>query len=225
MEQQFLEIDPKKNEEQLYYPPLDFASNPEIGSPQEDKYFVDETLKNVKEGCCSDRIIKTDMNSFIHRDMGQQIMLYIFLSFGFIIVIFILLFTKVDIYTLIPCLSILLIFLLLVFFFDRITYFNEQLILESNSILCNKKSLFRRRKIIYNISELDRLALYYKYEKSSKNYKHRYILYFIKTSGEKDKFMEFQKSKMVNDFKGLKYFIDLINNYIQKAKKNELGLK
>ena len=78
------------------------------------------------------------MNSFIHRDMGQQIMLYIFLSFGFIIVIFILLFTKVDIYTLIPCLSILLIFLLLVFFFDRITYFNEQLILESNSILCNK---------------------------------------------------------------------------------------
>ena len=34
-------MDPEKKEEQLYYPSIDFASNPEIDSPQEDRHFVD----------------------------------------------------------------------------------------------------------------------------------------------------------------------------------------
>ena len=119
----------------------------------------------------------------------------------------------------IGALIFLLIFIILGFVFDHFRYFNENLILESNSIVCIKKFLFRKRKFIYNIGDLDMFALYYKYEKDSKNYRHIYIFYFVKKKGEKEKFLEFKKGSVCNYFQGVKYFIDLINTHINKNMK------
>ena len=126
---------------------------------------------------------------------------------------------KFDSSYIIGALIFLLIFLILGFVFDHFGYFNENLILESNSIVCTKKSLFRKRKFIYNIGDLDMFALYYKYEKSSKHNHHLYILYFVKKTGEKDKFLEFEEGSIYSDFQGVKYFIDLINTHINKNMK------
>ena len=145
MEQQFLEIDPEKKEEQLYYPSIDFASNPEINSPQEDSHFVDQTLKAEKEGCCSEKIIRTDTNSFIHNNIFQKSAIYFFIGFGFFMGLVTAISGKFDSSYIIGA----LIFLILGFVFDHFGYFNENLILESNSIVCTKKSLFRKRKFFY----------------------------------------------------------------------------
>ena len=56
---------------------------------------------------------------------------------------------KFDSSYIIGALIFLLIFIILAFVFDHFGYFNENLILESNSIVCTKKSLFRKRKFFY----------------------------------------------------------------------------
>ena len=216
MKQEFLEIDPKKKEEQIYYPSVDFVSNPQIGSPQEDKTFVDLTFKMEKEGCCSERIIRTDMNSFIHRNPFQKICVYFFIITGISIGLIVAINDHFNLSSIIGGLVYILIFILIAFIGDCNGYFSENLILESNSIMIIKKSLFRKRRIIYNRGELDMFGLYYKYVKKSKKNKQKYTLYFIKKIGEKDKFLEITKDKNDNDFQGVKYFIDLINTHIKK---------
>ena len=103
----------------------------------------------------------------------------------------------------IGALIFLLIFIILGFVFDHFRYFNENLILESNSIVCIKKFLFRKRKFIYNIGDLDMFALYYKYEKDSKNYRHIYIFYFVKKKEKKKNFWNLKKEAFAIIFKVL----------------------
>ena len=214
MEQQFLTVDPLKKEEQLYYPPRDFVSNTEIGSPQEDKFFADKTLINQKEGCCSERIIKNDINTFMHNNPIQKFMIYSLLVIGFIFGLTLMIFAKFELSSIFGSLFIIVVFLIQAICFDRFSYFTKILILDSNSIECIEKSLFRKKKIIYNRGELDMFAMYYKIQRKY----NRYILYFVKKSGEKEQFCEIREDKG-NELKGVKYFIDSINDHIQKNMK------
>ena len=84
MEQQFLQIDPNNEREQLYYPALDFKDNPEISSPQEDLFFVDQTFKKEKENG-GDKIIRTDINTFKYKNSCIIIPIITSIVFGFVV--------------------------------------------------------------------------------------------------------------------------------------------
>ena len=98
-------------------------------------------------------------------------------------------------------------------------YSNVNLFLEPNSIVLKKNSVFRRKTIIYNLGELERFALFYKYFSDGRIKRYYFILYFVKKNGKKDKYKDIIRRSMDNDFKGLKYFIDLINAHINKNMK------
>ena len=214
MEQQFLKIDPNINEEQLYYPPLDFTFNPKINLPQEDKFFVDKTIKYEKEDCYSDRITRTDINTFQYKDSMSRMFVIGPLVIGFILGLIIVIKMHFSlnslIYGIIPFLSTFIPSIIM----DCYAYSNVNLKLEPNSIVLVKKSIFRRKTFVYNIWDLEKFALYYNYDNNSEQFKHKYTLYFVKKEGKKDKYKEFSSKNMDNDFGGVKYFIDLVNSHI-----------
>ena len=215
MEEQFLKIDPNIKEEQLYYPPLDFAFNPEVISPQEDAFFADKTIRNEKEDCCSNKITRTDINTFKYKNLFLKMSVIGTLVTGFAIGLATIIsgnFSGYSIYTGIASFLTLLIPSICI---DSFGYCNINLKLEPNSIVLRKKSIFRRKTFIYNIGDLERFALYYKYVKGAEVSNHRYKLYFVKKEGKKDEYKELRLEKMNNDFGGVKYFIDLVNSHIQ----------
>ena len=217
MEQQFLHIDPNNKEEQLYYPEFDFTVNPEISSPQEDLYFVDLTSKSEKEDK-DNKIIRTDINTFKLKNSFHKVPVIASIVFGFVLALFALIsghFSLESIGTGIICILFCFVISILI---DRTDYYIINLILEPNSIVLKKKSIFRRNTIIYNLGELERLALYYKYFSEGRSH-HHYILYFVKKNGKKDIFKEMQRRNMDYNFNGVKYFIDLINAHINKNMK------
>ena len=215
MEQQFLKIDPNINEEQLYYPPLDFAFNPEVISPQEDEFFVDKTIRNEKEDCCVNRITRTDINTFKYKSLFLKMTVICTIVIGFLVGLTTLISGNFSRYSIFTGISSFLTCLIPAICIDCFGYCNINLKLEPNSIVLKKKSVFRRKTFVYNIGELERFALYYKYVKNEETYQHRYTLYFVKKEGKKDEYKEFKLEKMNKDFGGVKYFIDLVNSHIQ----------
>ena len=218
MEEQFLQIDPNNEEEQLYYPSLDFLSNPEISSPQEDLFFVDHTFKNEKEDG-GNKIIRTDINTFKYKNSYSTIPIIVILVFGIVAPLIPSILSNFSMISIGIEIAFFVISLLLSILIDCLDYRNVNLILEPNSIVLKKKSILRRKTIIYNFGELERFALYYKYFRREETNFHTYTLYFVKKNGKKEKFKDIIQRSMDNDFKGLKYFIDLINAHINKNMK------
>ena len=69
-------------------------------------------LKAEKEGCCSEKIIRTDTNSFIHNNIFQKSAIYFFIRFGFFMVLAIAISGIFDSSYIIGALIFLLIFLI-----------------------------------------------------------------------------------------------------------------
>ena len=217
METQFLHIDPNNKEEQLYYPELDFTVNPEISEPQEDLYFVDLTSKSEKEDA-NYKIIRTDINTFKLKNSFHKVLVIALIVFGFVFALAPLISEHFSLESIGKGIICILFFFVISILIDRQDYYIVNLILEPNSIVLKKKSIFRRNTFIYNFGELERLALYYKYFSQARAH-HQYILYFVKKNGKKDIFKEMGRRSMDYDFKGIKYFIDLINAHINKNMK------
>ena len=98
-------------------------------------------------------------------------------------------------------------------------FHNVYLTLEFNSILLKKIALLRTKNIVYNMGDLDKAAIFYKCHFNKNGYFHMFKLYFIQKSGQKEEITYFGSRKIDIDLKGAKYFIDLINNHIQKNMK------
>ena len=220
MEEPFFKIDPKNKDEQLCYPSFDFTDNPEIISPKEDLFFVDQTLKNEKVDGSYERIIRTDINTFKYKNSIMKDCVIILFVIGIVATLIILIsghFSQDSIGIGIFCFLSFFLFSMMI---DCQSFYNIYLILEPNSIVFKKKSILRRKTIVYKLEELESFALYYKYYNNRKKH-HHYILYFVKKNGKKDKFKEISINNIYiyGDFKGLKYFIDLVNAHINKNMK------
>ena len=92
--------------------------------------------------------------------------------------------------------------------------------LESNSLILTRKAMFSKKVKIYQMGELERAEICYKYEKGSKgNSLHVFRIYLIKKSEgkeEKEELYQITTTKEDANLNGVKYFIDLINEHIQK---------
>ena len=90
----------------------------------------------------------------------------------------------------------------------------KYLVIEQNSIIINKIALFRKKTIVYKMGELERAEICYKYDPSDDDYYHRFNLYFVKKDGKREIFCYIRTNKVDEDLKGVKYFIDLLNQHI-----------
>ena len=64
------------------------------------------------------------------------------------------------------------------------------------------------------MGELERAEICYKYNPSDDDYYHRFNLYFVKKDGKREIFCYIRTNKVDEDLKGVKYFIDLLNQHI-----------
>ena len=226
-------IDAKETEEQLYYPPLNNENNPEeINSFQEDEYFADKSNSNAKKYylCGIDKIIRTDMNTFIIYENKLCKILWFFIFFlGLIsILIFSIVIIKVFGFLLFLLFTPVSIIVCVGAYFickcdDKIS-----LMLEPNSITFTKAGIFKQNKKVYKIEELEKVAIFDKRGiDEEEQYFQIFNFYFVKKSGEKERFHSvtiwgfFKKVDV--DPKGFKSFIDLLNAHINKNKVIQLS--
>ncbi len=215
-------IDPTNREEQLYYSTINNEINLENSSFQEDKYFIDQTISNNQDEDTKSKllkigkIIRTDLNSFILRELffiKWTIIIYFIL--GIIIALGILYYIEFSLNAVIASSVTVIIYYIYGICLGFKLYYNEYLVLESNSIVITKKSLFGKKDIVYNFGELEKAEIYYKYINSEDGYDHRFTIYLIKSSGEKEEIRRFDEKNIEVDLKGVKYFVDLLNEHIR----------
>ena len=72
------------------------------------------------------------------------------------------------------------------------------------------------KNIVYHYGELERAELCYKNDPTEEGFRHTFYCYFVKKTGEREVFHTILTPKKDVDLKGVKYFIDLINQHIQK---------
>ena len=215
-------LDPKNHEEQPYYPPQSYECIPENNKVQEDDYFIDETVgtptDNKWKKCCRRKIIRKNINSYIIKEFNLVKYLIIQLIIMAILTPVLLLLLTPEI-ILINIILAIFYFLLLCFFSLFLGYKVFHLIyldIESNSIILTKKAMFNTKIIVYNYGELERAEICYKYIADSDGNDHTFKLYFVRKTGEKEEFHSFVVPNLNVNLKGIIYFIDLVNEHIQK---------
>ena len=218
-------IDPNDREEQLYYPPPNYII--ENISPQEDKYFVDQTISSSNEEqnklrwmSCLIRTIKitrTDISSFTLIDLPiVYISIILIVVFGALFSVSFLLNSKFDLESIIISGCVLLFIIIYSLCLSCKVHYKKYLTLEQNSIVLTKKALLSTKNIVYNYGELDRAEICYKNVPTGEGPSHRFIFYFVKKTGEREEFHSIGAPKPDVDLKGVKYCIDLLNQHIQK---------
>ena len=215
-------IDPNNHEEQLYYP-LEYLNISNNDYFEQDDYFIDKTASNdIKESntkCKETRIVRTDIGAFTIREIFlAKWLLFGYFIFPIICITVFLIYKGIELISFIFAILILLCSVAYGIYTGISFYYSIHLLLKPNSITLTKKALFKKKVIIYNIDELEKAEICYKY--ISKIYTHRFVLYFVRTSGEKEEFHSINSDKSDVDLKGIKYFIDLINTHIQKKMKS-----
>ena len=206
------------HEEQLYYPPLNYISDPDNNICKEDKFFLDETTlsgKVTKKKNYS--IIRNDINSFIINVEDIRAPIYFLFIFLIILAIAGLISIELNFLNIMKIIGsyILLNFVPIYFGFKNVL--SIYLLLESNSIIMTQKTMFSKKITIYNHGELERAEIYYEYLSDLRT-KHIFKFYFVKKNGKKEEFHKICLGKL-KKLKGVKYFIDLLNQHIQKNMK------
>ena len=220
-------IDPNNLEEQLYYPPPNYVVQSGYIAPQEDTHFIDLTVSHPNEDENQKRkrnwivkmikIVRIDASSFTLRDFWL-VKIAIILPFviGIIMIVKSLLpINRIELINIIIAAGILLVFSIYALVLGCIMFYKTTLTLEQNAIILKKIAWCNSRNTVYKSGELERAEIYYKHEHKDNRNSHIFRLYFIKKGGEKEEFHEIFTSKEDDDLKGVKYFIDLINQHIQ----------
>ena len=214
-------LDQKNPDEQPYYPPSNYECIPENNKVEEDDYFVDETIfssiDNKRNNCFKTKIIRKNINTYIIREFDYIKYLIIasfIISFLFPVLFFITL--KIDLFTIIMSFVCILIICVNPIIFGFCYFHLIYLDFEPNSIILTKKAMFTKKIIVYNMGELERAEICYKYIKYTKGYNHTFKLYFVRKTGEKEEFHCFGVLNLEVNIKGIIYFIDLVNEHIKK---------
>ena len=225
-------IDPNNPEKQLYYPPSDYKIESEYIVPQEDSHFRDLTISYINEdvnqnsdqNCCirlsnwcdnMKKITRIESFTFTLEDIT---FFPIFIKFAVVLTILIIIcisFNKSIEDILINIAVALIACTVLVLFTGCYVVYKIILKLEQNSIVLIKRCMLNTKTTIYKSGELEKVEIYYVHAGKHDKNNHVYNFYFIKKTGNREKFHKIICSKGDEDFKGVKYFIDLINQYIQ----------
>ena len=198
--------------------------------PQEDEHFIDETItssinyisnENINKknsNCCSsnyNKIIRKDIFLFTLNENNlicpKVFLILIAIACGIFLLVFQ---SEFDLpnFLIVLCFGCLIpVFLCISFGF---IFEKKYLVIEQNSIIINKIALFRKKTIVYKMGELERAEICYKYNPSDDDYYHRFNLYFVKKDGKREIFCYIRTNKVDEDLKGVKYFIDLLNQHI-----------
>ena len=212
----------------IYYPSFDNEKPSTENLPLNDEYFVDQTSMNVNENnnrkCGNDLIIRTENNKFTIKKPGiKAFTIYVTVAGIIGEITLIIIFALIKFSTLLKIIIIitntLFITFLIMFLFFR-NYYNIFLDLESDSIIIRKKACLSTKTSKYSINELERAAIYNSYDYEYKMYVPHYLFYLELKSGEKVNFLIIKDYPEIKyNLNGIKYFIDLINEHIQKYKK------
>ena len=220
-------IDPNNLEEQLYYPPPNYVIQSGYISPQEDSHFIDLTVSHPNEDENQKRnrnclfkmikIVRIDASSFTLRDVWiVKISIIIPVIIGIIMIVESFLTNKrIELINIMIAAAILLVIGIYALVLSCQVFYKTTLTLEQNSIVLKKIAMCNSKNTVYKFGELERAEIYYKHEHTDNGNSHTFRLYFIKKEGEKEEFYKIFASKEDDDLKGVKYFIDLINQHIQ----------
>ena len=214
-------INPGNQTHQLYYP-LDHLKIPENNQCEEDKYFIDQTIPGIqpeKYSCIESRIIRTDSRTFTYKKgsiFKWSVIIFLFIIPSSVAIITLFTIDKFELNDLIG------------YFFGLFLPFSSgicmgccidtgmDLILEPKSIKLIKKNMYIKKKTIYNFGELEKAEIWYYYDSEPNAYNHNFNLYFVRISGKKELFHTISSDRGNVELTGIKYFIDLINEHIQK---------
>ena len=167
----------------------------------------------MNKGCLESvqKITRTDIHSFTLLDLP-------IIHFFIILIIILGLLISIAIFVFSYILSIIvflfnLIFVLIIGFK---TTSKQYLSLKDNTIVLSQKTLFTSKSIVYRAGELERAEISYTYEDTNEGDRYDYNFYFVKKTGEREVFYSISTPNKDEDLKGVKYFIDLLNQYIQQ---------
>ena len=124
-----------------------------------------------------------------------------------------------DPLSLIPSIVFFLIWEIIGVILALVLYYDITIELSSNSIIVNKKALFRNKTIIYTNIELEKAEIYYTKGRGRESIFHYYKLFLILKSGKKEKLFTISLRHLDPNPIGLKYFTDLLNAHIQGGMK------
>ena len=214
-------INSNVRDEQLIYPTnndISLIDNNAI--PPNDKYYIDLCMNSEdKKVVLETQIVRTDYDTFsLLRDANivTGIMIAI-LCFGTSIPILMNFQLEKDgLYSYITVGIVDFIGFLIALYFILFAYDDIYLTLDPYSIKITKKARIRTKIINYNVDELEKAGLYYKYMPDSDGSSHYYFLYLVHKSGKKEKIKKICSKNKDIEFEGLKYFVDLLNNHIMK---------
>jgi len=212
----------------IYYPSFDNEKPSTDNASLNDEYFIDQTSMNVNENnnrkCGNDLIIRTENNKFTIKKPGIKAFTTYFTIAGIfgeitLIIICALIEFSSFLKIIVIITNTLFITLVILFLFFR-NYYNIYLDLEPDSIIIRKKACLSTKTSKYYINELERAAIYNSYDDEYKMYVPHYLFYLELKSGEKVNFLIIKDYPEIKyNLNGIKYFIDLINQHIQKYKK------
>ena len=214
-------LDQNNHEEQHYYPPPNYECIPENNRVDEDDYFVDETVvsptDDKRNKYFRGRITRKSVNSYIIREVNliKYMVIGSFLCTIIIPALF-LITEKIDLYNIIVAVVLFLMTCSIPFYLGCKFFYLIYLDLESNSIILTKKAMFNKKVIVYNMGELERVEICYKYAPNTERNHHKFILYFIRKTGEREDFYSLLVPNLDVNLKGIIYFIDLVNEHIRK---------
>ena len=206
--------------EKLFYPPPNYEINLNNNPPENDHYYVDKTIMNNindnNKTLKSQIIIKTDFNTFkiIVSFRAKALSIWFFIL-GVISVILIYFFMDEKLIKKLIFMAIQFVLMFIIGFCFGRTYHTYFLILESNSLIINKIALLRKKTFSYYMGELDKAGIIFQDLSNSEVHKYYYSLFLFKKTGEMEKIVDIISLEENVDLKGVKYFIDAINNHIR----------
>ena len=213
-------INSNVRDEQLIYPTnndISLIDNNAI--PPNDKYYIDLCMNSEdKKVVLETQIVRTDYDTFsLLRDANivTGIMIAIVCFVPSILILKNFQLEKDGLYPYIVVGIGDFIGFLIALYFILFAYDDIYLTLDPYSIKITKKARIRTKIINYNVDELEKAGLYYKYMPGSDS-SHYYFLYLVHKSGKKEKIFKICSENKDIEFEGLKYFVDLLNNHIMK---------
>ena len=214
-------LDQNNHEEQPYYPPPNYECIPENNRVQEDDYFVDETVvsptDDKKNKYFRGKITRKSVYSYIIREM--IVIKYIIIASFVCAIIFPALFfitQTIDLYNIIMTIILFLVICSSPLFIGCKIFHLVYLDLLTNSIILTKKAMFNKKVIVYNMGELEKAEICYKYNSNTEGNHHIFKLYFVRKTGEKEEFHSLGVPNLDVNLKGIIFFIDLVNWHIRK---------
>ena len=222
------------NRENIYYPPVEMEASTSTGETEQllgDQYYKDITEVHPNERylvVCFQHymIFKTSPNTYVIHNGGNRVGWSIcFFIFTFLIsggVLIYDLYDKVELFGIIISVGLPFILLFTCSMCFSCRYHYTTVTLGPNSMTIDQKAVFRKRTIVYNAGELERAQLISSKRTNSEDETlYTYQLFLMPKTGSKIDIYHLVRGNdfRIEEFRGIKYFIDILNFHINNNMK------